>query len=106
MNKPKQHGTITFALILTGCLSGCATYEACGFRGCAGDAEIRANIQASIDHNPALGPNLITVQTLDHVVYLYGLVDTDFERQLAESAALDTPGAARVVSSIAVNNRG
>jgi osmotically-inducible protein OsmY len=106
MNRSTQRCTMAFAFILTGLLSGCAAYEACGFRGCAGDAKVAANIQASIDQSPGLGPNLIVVQTLDHVVYLYGLVDTDLQRQQAESVALDTPGVARVVNSIATNNRG
>lgn len=106
MDKPNQRYAITFALILAGCLSGCAAYKACGLRGCAGDAQITANVQASINQYPELGPNLIDVQTMDHVVYLYGLVDTYLQRELAESAALGTPGAARVVNVIAVNNRG
>jgi osmotically-inducible protein OsmY len=48
----------------------------------------------------------VRAQTLDHVVYLYGLVDTDLERQLAESVAMQAAGGARVVDSIAVNNLG
>jgi osmotically-inducible protein OsmY len=48
-------------------------------------------------------PNLLTVRTLDHVVYLSGVVDTDFERQMAESVALEAKGVARVVNSIGVS---
>jgi osmotically-inducible protein OsmY len=51
-------------------------------------------------------PNLIRVQTLDHVVYLSGLVDTPLERQMAEAVALRATGVVRVVNSIAVNNKG
>jgi osmotically-inducible protein OsmY len=40
------------------------------------------------------------VQTFDHVVYLYGVLDTELERQIAEGAALEAPGVARVVNSI------
>jgi osmotically-inducible protein OsmY len=40
------------------------------------------------------------------VVYLYGQVDTDLERQLAESVAREAAGGARVVDSIAVSNVG
>jgi len=46
----------------------------------------------------------IEVQTLDHVVYLYGLVDTPFDSEIAKSVALEAPGVARVVSSIASGN--
>lgn len=106
MDALKQGYAMIFAMILMGSVSGCAAYRACGFHGCAGDAQITSNVQASIDRYPDLGPNLIDVQTMDHVVYLYGLVNTDLERQLAESAARGTPGVVRVVNSIAVNNRG
>jgi osmotically-inducible protein OsmY len=106
MDTLKQRYAMIFALILMGSVSGCAAYRACGFHGCAGDAQIASNVQASIDQYSDLGPNLIDVQTMDHVVYLYGLVNTDMERQLAEAAARGTPGVVRVVNSIAVNNRG
>jgi osmotically-inducible protein OsmY len=106
MDTLKQRYAMIMALILMASVSGCAAYRACGFHGCAGDAQITANVQASINQHPDLGPNLIDVQTMDHVVYLYGLVNTDMERQLAESAARGTPGVVQVVNSIAVNNRG
>jgi osmotically-inducible protein OsmY len=37
-------------------------------------------------------------------VYLYGLVDTPFDSEIAKSVALEAPGVARVVSSIASGN--
>jgi osmotically-inducible protein OsmY len=43
------------------------------------------------------------VQTLNHVVYLTGLVDTDLERQMAESVALEAKGVAKVVNSIGLS---
>jgi osmotically-inducible protein OsmY len=92
---------------LTGTLPGCATYNKCGFRGCPGDASITAKVEAQLEHYPALeAPNSVRAQTLDHVVYLHGLVDTDLERQLAESVATEAAGGARVVDSIAINNLG
>jgi len=87
-----------FALI--GALSGCATFEKCGFKGCPGDAAITAEVKALFDRHPELG-NSIDVQTLDHVVYLYGLADTPLGAEIAESVALKAPGVTRVVSSIA-----
>jgi len=81
--------------------SGCAVYRKCGFTGCPGDAQITAAVQARLREHPAVEPpNLIRVQTLDQVVYLYGVVDTELERYIAESAARETPGVARVVDSI------
>ncbi len=47
---------------------------------------------------------MIYVQTVDHVVYLDGLVDTPFQQQLAASVAREAAGVVRVVNSISVSN--
>ena len=93
MTALKQFYVLAFATILIGTLPACAVYRKCGFAGCAGDAQIR--------RHPVLEPpNLLHVQTLDHVVYLTGQVDTELERSLAESVARDVVGVTRVVNSI------
>lgn len=95
--------TFAFALILTTALSGCATYNKCGIESCSGDAKITANVEAQFDRHPELGgPNSIHVQTLDHVVYLTGLVSAGIEGRTAESVALEVPDVSRVVNSVAV----
>jgi osmotically-inducible protein OsmY len=92
-----------FALALLSALPGCATYRKCGLAGCAGDERITAEVQALFNRHPGLQPpNEISIQTLDHVVYLYGLVDTNMEQRLAEEVAMEAPGVIRVVNSIAV----
>lgn len=86
---------------VAGTLPACAVYTKCGFRGCSGDANITANVQAQFRQHPALEPpNLLHVQTLDRVVYLTGQVDTELERSLAESLARNVAGVKRVVNSI------
>jgi osmotically-inducible protein OsmY len=91
------------ALTMLSVLPGCATFKECGFAGCAGDARTTAEVQALFNRHPALQPpNEISIQTLDHVVYLYGLVDTNMEQRLAEEVAMQAPGVVRVVNSIAV----
>jgi osmotically-inducible protein OsmY len=93
------------ALFILGALSGCAAYRKCGFDGCPGDAKITADVWALLDQHPALeAPNLIYVHTLDHVVYLDGLVDTPFQSEMAESVAREASGVTRVVNLIAVSN--
>lgn len=92
-----------FAFAALGSLAGCATFEKCGFAGCAGDAQITAAVQALFDKHPALQPpNDLSIQTLDHVVYLNGFVDTGMEQILAQEVAMEAPGVVRVVNSIAV----
>jgi osmotically-inducible protein OsmY len=100
-------GALSFAVILTGALPGCAlynTYEKCGLHGCPGDAKITADIVSQFHQHSDLEPNAIAVQTLDRVVYLHGLVSSGLEIDTAESIARSAPGVARVVSSIAVSN--
>jgi len=46
------------------------------------------------------------VQTLDHVVYLYGMVDTDLERLVLAGTAQKVPGVTRVVESFGVRGAG
>jgi osmotically-inducible protein OsmY len=102
IQKPLLHA-FAFTLILSGALAGCATYGKCGIDGCPGDAKITANVQALFDQYPELGaPNSIHVQTLDHVVYLDGLVSEGIESRTAEAVALGAPDVARVVNSVAV----
>lgn len=95
------------AVILAGALAACATYRKCGFAGCPGDAKITNNVQTLLAQYPALqAPNLIRVQTADHVVYLYGEVNTELERSEAESVARAVPGVTRVVDSISFGYAG
>ena len=103
MSKSPTLPMVTLGLSIAAVLSGCATFEKCGFNGCPGDAKTTANVKALFDQHPELGTS-INVQTLDHVVYLYGLVDTPLDAAIANSVALQAPGATRVVSSIANGN--
>jgi osmotically-inducible protein OsmY len=103
MSKPRTVHLMTLGLVIAGVLSGCATFEKCGFKGCPGDATTTADVKAQLDKHPELGTS-IEVQTLDHVVYLYGRVDTPLESEIAKSVALEAPGVTRVESSIASQN--
>ncbi len=104
MRRPIRLYALAFIVGAAGALPGCAAFTKCGFGGCPGDAEITAQVRALFDQHPVLEPpNLLQVQTLDHVVYLDGVVDTDFERQIAESVAHEAKGVARVVNSIGLS---
>jgi osmotically-inducible protein OsmY len=92
---------------LTGCLGACATYRQCGFAGCPGDANITAVVRSRITQYPSLeAPNSVRVETFDHVVYLYGQVNTELERAMADAVALAVPGVTRVVNSISLDDAG
>jgi osmotically-inducible protein OsmY len=103
MSKAKLRAAEISVLILIGALTGCATYEKCGIEGCASDRKITANIQAALDQHPDLGePNSISVQTVNHVVYLSGGVSEGTMRETAEAVARQTKGVARVEDTIYV----
>jgi osmotically-inducible protein OsmY len=100
---PRKLYGLTSAFILAGALTGCATYEKCGLEGCPGDAKVTANVQSLLDQHPALEANRIDVQTLDHVVYLNGMVATGLESSEAATVAGEAPGVTRVVNLLAVS---
>ncbi len=94
------------ALLSSGC--GVATVLAqCGWFGCPGDQAISARVRARFNAYPGLqSPNSISIQTLDHVVYLSGLVSTDTDRVLAACVAVQVKGVSRVVNNVAVTYSG
>ena len=98
MVKQKTLSIVTLSLILTGTLVGCAIDKS------AADAKITRNLQSRLDSHADLGPpNTITVQTLEHVVYLNGEVSAGLMKQTAADIARNTPGVRDVVNNIAVS---
>jgi osmotically-inducible protein OsmY len=99
--------SLILAVAVSSVLPACATYDKCGFSGCPADHEITAAVQNIIRQYPSLeGVNTVRVQTLNHVVYLYGQVDTEVERETAQQAALSVKGVDRVVNSIGFQYQG
>jgi osmotically-inducible protein OsmY len=91
------------ALLLSVALTGCATTEKCGIHGCPGDAEITAKVQAALDQRADLGPpGTISVQTVNHVVYLSGAVSVNSARRAAADVARRVTGVTQVENTIAV----
>jgi osmotically-inducible protein OsmY len=99
--------TACVGVALTVGLGACATYRQCGFAGCPGDATITAVVRSRITQYPSLeAPNSVRVETFHHVVYLYGQVNTELERSMADSVALAVPGVTRVINSISLDDVG
>ena len=94
------------SLLLCAILAGCSAidvYRQCGYEGCPADRAITAEVVNQLKRHPALGPpNTVRVQTLGGVVYLTGQVATDYQRQLAESAAHQAAGSVRVVNTLSL----
>jgi osmotically-inducible protein OsmY len=107
MKTLKRAGALALAACMACALGACAPFEKCGFAGCPGDAQITAAVRASFDRHPELGPSgLLSVKTLDGVVYLYGVVNTDLVREDAQSIAMQARGVRKVVNSLGVTNGG
>jgi osmotically-inducible protein OsmY len=102
MSRLKLIYPMAFACIFAGVLAGCADFR----QGSSDDAKITADIETRLDQMSNLGPpGSIRVQTLDHVVYLNGLVDGGFQKRTAESAAREVPGVAQVANDITVSHK-
>jgi osmotically-inducible protein OsmY len=97
------------AMVLAAALSGCATFQAdqkCNSTACGSDAQITAAVEQSFALHPELGaPGDLQVETLNHVVYLNGMVYTDLQRNIANTVALVASNNAPIVNSIAVDNK-
>ncbi|HEY2677333.1 MAG TPA: BON domain-containing protein [Steroidobacteraceae bacterium] len=96
------------ALLLMSALSGCATFDEsfdmCQSAGCSADTKIATDVRTNLQQRSELeGSGPLQVQTINHVVYLNGIVSVGQERAEAESVALQTPGVTQVVNNIAVS---
>ena len=95
--------TFSAALVMTlaAALSGCAVFEKCSPENCATDAKITADVGDMLSAHSEFGPpGTIQVQTVNGVVYLNGLVNSDMERQNAETLVMRIPNVKDVVNSL------
>ena len=67
------------------------------------DARIAAEVRRRIDDRPSMKSYDITVRSLDHVVYLDGLVRTDRDRVQAGDVARQVSGVNEVRNDIGLN---
>lgn len=100
--------TVLILSLLLVPLAGCAYSEArakCGAGGCEGDAEITQQVQALFKQHTEFGTQLY-VKTLDQVVYLTGQVNTELQRDSAESLARGVTGVRKVINNVGVSYSG
>jgi len=106
MSRLKAIHALAFASIFAGVLAGCADFRASDTASNARDAKITADVEAKLNDMPELGPpGSIRVQTVDHVVYLNGLVDGGLEKRNAESVVRRIPGVIQVANDIDVQHK-
>ncbi len=92
-------------ICMAAALGGCAQFGKCGLRECPADAKITAEVRALLAQSPSLGtPNLITVRTVQGVVYLRGLVSTPYQIAEAGSLAEQAAGVTDVQNMLTIDN--
>jgi hypothetical protein len=106
MTRIESRFTLPVALIMSCACCGCVDQAVCESPACQDDAAITAEVRSLLKAHPALNPTSLDVQTRRHVVYLYGLADTEMERRSAEDVARGAKGAVQVVNLMGVNNGG
>jgi osmotically-inducible protein OsmY len=103
VNNSRAAYKTALVIALLGVFTGCAVERKCRIEGCPGDKAITERVQASFNQHPEIGEE-VSVQTLDHVVYLSGFVSAGEMSVVAEDVAHHTAGVTRVVNSIAVTH--
>jgi osmotically-inducible protein OsmY len=107
MSKPTRLYKLALAILLAGSLQACATFDKCTPENCASDKKITAEVNEMIVQNRQYGaPAGYQIQTVNGVVYLNGLVDTDLESREIESRVRTIPNVNDVVNSLTVRNTG
>jgi osmotically-inducible protein OsmY len=107
MTKPARFYALTLTWLLAAGLSGCVGFGKCDPENCANDAKITADVGAMIKEHRELGaPAAFHVQTINGIVYLNGIVETDLERRSFESLVMRVPNVKDVVNSLDIRNSG
>jgi osmotically-inducible protein OsmY len=102
MSDSKLSENLIVICLFASAVTGCASDSMAGHGNA--DSKITAEVRNLFTHYPVLEPpNLIDVQTVHRVVYLYGTVDTELQRELAESVARQAKDATKVVNAIGIN---
>ena len=104
MSRLKIFSSAVIGAVLIGSTSGCAVSGGRGLSGSPGDDGISAHVRARLAQCPSLpNSNSLRVQTYGRIVYLTGQVDTDEQRDLAESVTSEVAGVVRVVDTIDIS---
>jgi osmotically-inducible protein OsmY len=98
-------GVAALCTCLAVSVAGCAAFAGRGLLESPADAKISAEVRTLLAQSSALeAPNLVSVQTLDGVVYLRGLVSTPYQIGEAGSLAARAAGASHVENLLSIDN--
>ena len=103
---PRQLGILGISFILAAGLAACADFK-CAPEYCQSDTKITADVEAALNNHPEFGPpGELQVHTINGVVYLNGLVNSEMERRTAEVFARQVPNVKDVVNSLSPRTGG
>jgi osmotically-inducible protein OsmY len=90
------------AVVVFAGLSGCAVFDKCAPENCTTDAQIKKDASELMSQHREFGPpGTVHVQVINGVVYLTGLVDSDFEVRNAEAVARQVANVKDVENNLA-----
>jgi osmotically-inducible protein OsmY len=102
----RQLRTLGLSFILAAGVTACADFK-CAPQYCQSDAKITEGVQAAFNAHPEFGPpGELQVHTINGVVYLNGLVNSEMERRSAEAFAWQVPNVKDVVNSLSPRTGG
>src|SRR5262245_7945265 len=95
---------LLIALVLIGSFApGCTTLTGRSTGRYVDDQSITGKVKARLTENKTSNFTRIAVKTIDGVVYLEGVVDSEVDRSNAENVARSIPEATRVVNQLQVS---
>jgi osmotically-inducible protein OsmY len=97
---------ILASLLISGAAAGGASAGAPSVQASMNDASLTKSVQNQLDMVSYLKADGVRAQTIDHVVYIRGTVDTYPQSANAKAVAQRAAGAAPVVNLIDVANGG
>ncbi len=75
-----------------------STVSLASFAASDKSGDLTASVVSEIGKNAALRADHLTVETVNGVIYVHGMVDTDLERAEAGAAAIKAANGAKVVN--------
>jgi osmotically-inducible protein OsmY len=90
-------------LLIASFAPGCTTLTGRSTGRYIDDQSITGTVKARLTENKASNFTRIAVKTIDGVVYLEGVVDSDADRATAENIARSVPEATRVENQLQVS---
>jgi len=99
----KRISTLSAVIVVLLTSTACSSTPPCLSGDCNADAAISKAVKHQLALIAILPEDQVTVQSVDHIVYLSGLVDTERDLIDAGQRAAGVPGVKKVVNNLALS---